>query len=268
MGARGRGGAARRLSSAARRVAPSSAVSAPRSEWPDAAEGDARALAAAGRVERDQRGHAHEGEVARAARHLHEGAARAPRLVGDPHFDEQLAGPERRGEWPHEEPVRGHGAPGLLTGEGELRLECHHDGGELGGGIGVGEAAADGAAVANGQVTHEAARLGEDGRARPHRLRPLHRMLAGGRADGEAVGGGADIREFADAVDVDQGLGMRGPEVEKRDQALAAGEDLGSVTLPRQQSERLVDGARGVIHEPRRLHGFLLTVAKRRTRLA
>ena len=125
---------------------------------------------------------------------------------------------------------RGTVRRGLLAGEGELRLERDHHGGQLGGGIGVGEAAADGAAVANRRVADEAARLGEDGRARPHRLRPLHRVLAGERADRQAVVGRADIREVADAVDVDQRLGMGEPEVEEGDQALAAGQDLGPVT--------------------------------------
>jgi hypothetical protein len=82
-------------------------------------------------------------------------------------------------------------------------------------------------------------------------------VLAGERADGQAVTGGADIREVVDAVDVDQRLRVGEPEVEEWDQALTAGEDLGSVTLG-QQGQRLVEGARGVILEPRRLHRLLL----------
>src|SRR5262249_4825049 len=54
-------------------------------------------------VEGDERGHAHEGEVAGAARHLDERAAGARRRGGDADLREHLARPERGGERADEE---------------------------------------------------------------------------------------------------------------------------------------------------------------------
>ena len=70
--------------------------------------------------------------------------------------------------------------------DAELGVEREHDRGQLGGRVGVGEAAADRAAVADRRVADEPARLGHQRRARADRRGALDRRLPRQRADRQA----------------------------------------------------------------------------------
>ena len=65
----------------------------------------------------------------------------------------------------------------------------------------------------------------------------------------------AQERERLDAVQVDQPVGAREPKVEERDEALATGQHLHVLVLPREQGEHLVELPRRVVGERRGLHG-------------
>ena len=93
--------------------------------------------------------------------------------------------------------------------------------------------------------------------------RPSHRDLgraldigmARERTDAKRPVLHAQERERLDAVQVDQPVGAREPEVEERDEALAPGEHLDVLVLPREQAEHLVDLPRRLVGERRGLHG-------------
>src|SRR5581483_1425631 len=71
-----------------------------------------------------------------------------------------------------------------------------------------------------------------------------------------AVGDG-DRVEPPDAVDVHQPFGPREAKVEERHEALPPGEHLGLLPVLREQRDRLLDRARVVVLERRRLHAAI-----------
>jgi hypothetical protein len=107
-------------------------------------------------------------------------------------------------------------------------------------------------------MSDQAAGLPHDRHARLDQLGSLDGVLTGEGADDHAAVVRANVREIGDAIDVDQRLGMREPEIEQRDEALAARQDLGAIPVIREQAERFVDGTRSEVLESRRLHGWLL----------
>ena len=66
--------------------------------------------------------------------------------------------------------------------------------------------------------------------------------------------GVVDVVETGDAVDVDEHLGEREPELHHRDEALPAGEHLRFVAELGEQRNSLVRAAGSVVLEGRRLH--------------
>ena len=113
-------------------------------------------------VEPEDGAGADEGEVAVATRHLGDGLARALHREGrDLDLHEQLVRFERGGEETAEEVGRAAGARGPRASQMENRVEGEHARGQLGGGIGVGQAPADGSARPRLEVPDERRRLGQ-----------------------------------------------------------------------------------------------------------
>ena len=136
----------------------------------------------------------------------------------------------------------------------ELGVEGEGDGGVLGGGVGVGDRTADGAAVADLGVPDERRRLGEQ-RHGTHDLGVgADRRLGGAGADPDRAVRTLDTAEGIDPADVDEVLEDRQPEGEHRDEALAPGEHLGFVAELGQQGHGFLGQLRRVVLERRRLH--------------
>ena len=125
------------------------------------------------------------------------------------------------------------------------------DDGELGGRVGVGDRAADGAAVANLEVADELDRLGEERRVGGDRRVTLDRRLASDRADRDLAVLALDAVELGDAVHVDQMREARQPQCQHRHEALAAGEHLGVVAVLTQESDDIAGGLGRVVLERR-----------------
>src|SRR5207237_8977663 len=110
-----------------------------------------------------------------------------------PHLGDQLVRPERRGEMRDEELARPDFAVARRRPGDDAALEAYEQRGELGGGIGVGEASGDRAARADRVVADIAERVGEEGEPllRPH----LEPALAHERADRDLAVLFADLTE-------------------------------------------------------------------------
>ena len=117
-------------------------------------------------------------------------------------------------------------------------------GGQLGRGIGVGDAAADGPPRPRLQVPDDRRRLGEQ-RARQRRRARRARAPAGGRArPGRARLRRPSTPETGHAVQVHHHRRPHEAHVHHRHQALAPREELGLVAVARQEIERLLDRPR------------------------
>ena len=86
------------------------------------------------------------------------------------------------------------------------------------------------------------------------RNRLLEGHVANHRSDPERVAVLGQVVELVERVDVDQNRGTGQAEVHGRDQALAAGQDLGLVAVLAQVSYRFGHGAGLVVVEWSRLH--------------
>ena len=136
----------------------------------------------------------------------------------------------------------------------KVGVERHHDGGQLGGGVGMGQAAAERAPVADLRVGDVGHGGGQQGRDLRHLRAALETALAGHGADLEPAAVGADVGQLGHAVEVDQRGGLRQAEVHRRDQALAAGEELAVVGVFGEERERLVGRGGGIVLEWCRFH--------------
>src|SRR5947207_13838583 len=99
--------------------------------------------------------------------------------------------------------------------------------------------------------------LGEQRNALGDLRRELDRPLSRHRADPHLAVVRADVRERGNPVEIDQRRGPAQAEVQERDQALTAGQDLGLAAVAGEQGQRLVDGRRRVVIELGWFHGFL-----------
>ena len=136
----------------------------------------------------------------------------------------------------------------------DLSVERDRDGRQLGDGVGVSDAAADGAAVADRRMADQAERLEQERRPLGDERRALGSALAHGRADAQAGAVGGNLRELGEARDVDHDLGRREPEVEDRHEALTAREHRAVSRMARAQRERLGERRRREVAERGGLH--------------
>ena len=194
------------------------------------------------------------GEVTVAAGELFDRvpAAATPHREGDAGEDlvvRQLGAPR-----PGEELRRRDGAGTAWRLRFELRVEGQRDGGVLGGGVGMGERAADGAAIADLEMTDERCGAGEQRHAFREISRRLDRGLGRGCADPDAPVPPFDAPQLVDASQIDEMVEDGEPQREERHEALATREHLGAVAELGEQGDGLLRGRRRVVLEGRRLH--------------
>src|SRR3954470_16839912 len=192
--------------------------------------------------------------VAMAARQLGETDTRVGGRGWKADSAEHVIGTRRRLEQAFEEVGGLLGALAVRPGDVELALQCHETRRQFGGGIRVGERAADGAAVADRRmrdVRHrERDQRGVSGDFRGM----LQRGVARERPDLDSAVFHADVVE-ADAIDVDQQRRVRQPHVQRGDQALAAREQLRVARMRRKLRDRVLRRACFRIGEWRWLQG-------------
>src|SRR5205823_11734769 len=106
----------------------------------------------------------------------------------------------------------------------------------------------------------------EDRVALLHDLGALQRRLARPASDAEHPALFLDVLEARDLADVDEVTRLAEAELEERQEALAAREDLGVLVL-REQRDRLRERGRCMVVEAGRDHGFpSLSLVSGRTR--
>jgi hypothetical protein len=194
------------------------------------------------------------GVIAAASRELDKGEARVGSSGGNLDGGEDFIG--RKGglvESPEERRRRD------LTRAATARqmqhgVERDDTSGQLRGRIGMSEAAAESAAVANGGVSDVGDRLMDQWRQPGDGVRAADVALPRKRADAQTPVALFDDVEPRDAVDVDEQPGLEQAHVERRHQALAAGEDLCVGAMGLQRREYVVERTRLEIAQPRRLH--------------
>ena len=102
---------------------------------------------------------------------------------------------------------------------------------QVGGRVGVGDRAADRAAVAHLRVADVAGGVRQQRHVLGEHVGVLDVVVAGQRADGDVVAGVADVRQVAEPADVDEHARLGQAQLHQRQQAVAAGEELGLVAV-------------------------------------
>ena len=184
-------------------------VAADRGPWLPADDGD----------------HAGQSEISAPAYDLGESPAWS--LPRDLHLDEDLVRTEGGGEETLEEFGGKDGARTFPALKNEARVEGDEGSRQLGGGIRVGEAAAQRAAMPDRRVAYVTRGLREERSALGHERRRHELGMAHEGADGETTGGiPGDAIETGHAIQVHEDGGAQQTQVEHRHQALSAREDL------------------------------------------
>ena len=174
---------------------------------------------------------------------------------------------QRRRHRALEEIARGDGALAFGRARDHLRRERRRDQADLGGGIGMGEAAADGAAVARLDMADEAQRLGQQRQVAAQRRIGQGIGLARAGPHGERSLACLDAAQLGRRVDVHQQRRPHQPHCHQRHQGLSAGDDLALAARARQQPARLVGACRARVVELRSLHPSCFRAARPRLRL-
>ena len=136
----------------------------------------------------------------------------------------------------------------MRTGN-QLGSEREHDGRQVGGGVRVGEASADGAHVAHLGIGDGGRGLSEDGGIRLDRLRGDDVVVGDHRADGESTSLSSDIAESADPAEVDEDARLGESQLHHGYQAVTACEDFRVVLVVVQQGESVSECGGCVIVE-------------------
>ena len=197
-----------------------------------------------------------EREVAAAPGEFHEGGPVAGGEDRDAGLHQKLVLGELGLVEPVEEGPRGDRPPPAPARQHERGVERHRAGRQFGGGVGERDAAAEGAAVADrgmGDMRHG---VRDQRQMFGHKRRRQHLGMAGERADPHRPVLQRDAFQRVDAVDVDQEAGLGEPHVQRRHQALAAGEDAGFALMLRKKLQDAVEAFRPDIGEARRLHSL------------
>ena len=125
--------------------------------------------------------------------------------------------------------------------EVQLGLEREHRGRPVGRRIGVDEAAAERSPVAHLDVADVRSQLGQQRTSISKQRRGFDVVVRRHGADGDVPVCFADVIEIGDPPEVDDRLGLGQPQFHRRNQAVAAGEQLRVVTVLREKLDRLVD---------------------------
>ena len=167
--------------------------------------------------------------------------------------EEEFVGGQGGGHGGGEEVAGTLGAAARGAGDVEGGVQADGDGGELGGGVGVGQAAADGAAGAEFAVADPGQSHAQQGHRGGERVQ-LGLALADGRADVQGVIGAGQLVQAFDGVDVDQNGGAAQAHGQDRHQGLPAGQDLALLIGVSQGDHGGLDRGRAQVIERGRLH--------------
>ena len=185
--------------------------------------------------------------------------ARPGRQRGYGNLVEYLVGREGRGQQVDEEVVDTQRAVLAGAAGDETRVEGYRHRGQVARRVGVGKAAADGAHVAHLRIGHRGRRLGQHGRPRRHQVRRLKLGVGGHRAYGKAAVLFANVGHVAYSAQVDDNLRLGQAQLHQRNEAVAAGQQLGVLTVLFQQFDRLGDRRGGEVLEGAGNHLHLLS---------
>ncbi len=160
--------------------------------------------------------------------------------LGYPDRDQHLVPVQRGGEVVDEElrgrdlppAVRAGGHQHAVQGQGHCR--------QVAGRVGVGQRAAERAAVPDLRVGDRAGRRGQQRGVLAHQRVVHHLVVGGGRADEQRVAGVRDTTHVLDPAAVHQHRRCRKPHPQQRQQGLPAGDDLGLVAGLDQRGHRAV----------------------------
>ncbi len=136
----------------------------------------------------------------------------------------------------------------------ENRVEGQHARGQLGGGIGVGQAPAHGPPRPRLEVPDERRRLGQKRSGGGNTRVALEGALAKERAQAQTPRLRAHRGERGHAVEIHQHGRAREAHVHHGHQALAARQRLGVGPVAGEELQRLIDRARGEVLERSRSH--------------
>ena len=198
-------------------------------------------------------------EIALALGRLQEAGAPGARRQVKVHRDDELAGGEGGGERAAEEILRRDLPRVRRRSDFDLAVQEHREDGQLGGGVRMGNAPSDGAALAYGRVRDACDgflyhRSLFDDRAVTQELGVPHQGADGNAA---AVRPNAPHCGCVEPVDVDEHRRTREPEVHHGHQALAARERSCLVPVLGQDGERFLRCGGPDVLERRRLHRVL-----------
>ena len=106
----------------------------------------------------------------------------------------------------------------------------------------MGDRAAERATVAHLRVADVSCGMREQRHVLAQQFGRLDVHVAGHRADGDVVAVVADVRQVGEATDVDQHARLGEAELHHRQQAVAAGDELGLVAVLADQADGLLGG--------------------------
>ncbi len=196
-----------------------------------------------------------ERKIAGAPAEFIEAAAGIGGQDGQPHLGQQFVLSQRGGHDAAEEISRRDGAGAACASRHHLGIERRRHQAPLGGRIGVGDAAAEGAARADRMmrdVAHDPCQQAAE-RSIHHRL--VERSVAHAGADREPVAVDRKARERLHPVDVDEMRRPRQTESHDRNETLPAGQHAAILAGDlRQRCDGFLDGSRRVIAKRRGLH--------------
>jgi hypothetical protein len=159
----------------------------------------------------------------------------------DPDLDQHLVGRQRGLQEPGEEVVDRDLPFAAGPPRDERRSEGQQRSRQVRRRVAVGDRPADGAAVPHLRIADLCRDLGQQRHPLAQHAGALQVVVAGQRADPHRVAVLLDVRQVADAPDVDQYGGHRQPQPHQRQQRVPSGQQLGIVAVLGQQAHGLVD---------------------------
>ena len=136
----------------------------------------------------------------------------------------------------------------------DVGVERQHRRRVVGGGIGVGQTAAERAAIADLRIADRCRGLGQHGTCLLQQRRCGHVVVDGAGADFDRVVLLADPGQARNASDVDQRLRLAQTKLHERDQTVTAGDELPLAIGRAKLRERVVQRRGPAVLECRRYH--------------
>jgi len=206
-------------------------------------------------ADRDDCRHSHQSEISPAPRDLHKAGARAGQRRRKLDFDQHLLRAQIGRQWTLKKVIGRY--PAFAAGRlcPHAAAQSQDDGGQFRGWIGIGQIAANRAAVANLRMRHMRHGFVQQRLASGDLFVPLRGPVPRQCADAKHTAGiEADRVEFGDPVDIDQHAGLDQAKIHHRNEALSAGKEVRLVAMFGFQRKRMVKAASRDIDKGRRFH--------------